>query len=180
MTKHHHTNDLIRPEEVSLDLLEELIQQHESERRATNRHSSRRITRSPHYAGIHEDVKIVLLAGDIALRRNGSLRKILGFVNWLNSANKIVRFSFLESVSAENPCDRGALPDGGRLVGSISLPFQSGFSGIQFMDSWDILTDGLNYAFNLAVEDGLVDDPVCDKCAETLEAKEKEEDVHAH
>jgi len=180
MTKHHHTNDLIRPEEVTLDLLEELIQQHGSERRATNRHSSRLISRSPHYAGIHEDVKIVLLAGDIALRRNGSLRKILGFVNWLNNANKIVRFSFLESVSAENPCDRGALPDGGRLVGSISLPFQSGFSGIQFMDSWDILTDGLNYAFNLAVEDGLVDDPVCDKCAETLEAKEKEEDVHAH
>jgi hypothetical protein len=129
--------------------------------------------------GILHATQVLDISGLIELA-SGSLRKKLRFINWLNNADSIVRFSLGESTSPRSPVDRILRPDTTALWGNIALPFGSGFAANQFLDGLHMLEDGLDLAFAAAEEDGLVDDPVCDKCAETLEDKEEEEVVYAH
>ena len=124
------------------------------------------------YIDINCENSIVDLSGAIELTRNRSLRKQLRLVNWLNNAVPLVRFSLAQSADLDKGIDLVHLPDRSDLWGSIALPLASGFSKRQFVVALDALITGLIHAFAAAVETGFVDAPMCEVCAEQLEAEE--------
>jgi hypothetical protein len=132
---------------------------------------------NPILIGVIEDTKLIDLSGLIELRPGCSLSDTARFVNWLNNADPIVRFALGESVNPDDPVDQIAMPDASALWGNVSLPFGSGLVVNQFVAAIALLNNGLDHAFTKALEDGFVDAPMCEACAEQFEA---EENSYAH
>jgi hypothetical protein len=168
---------LLRPHKVTLSILESILKGCGYSTEMDDSCILAEDSINPILIGIIKDTKLIDLSGLIELRPGCSLSDTARFVNWLNNADPIVRFALGESVNPDNPIDRIAMPDASALWGNVSLPFGSGLVVNQFVAAIDLLNNGLDHAFTKALEDGFVDAPMCEACAEQFEA---EEDSYAH
>jgi hypothetical protein len=149
-----HNRDLFEASKLNNQTIERLLLQHGFPAEIEGTWVHAKMHHYDLFFNITDHIPLVDLAGAIGLRQGISLKKSLRFLNHLNNATPLVRFTFGEAIT---PCDDEIdLTD---LWGNVALPIRAGFSSKQFIEALDLLFRGLDYAQAAAVEAGFVEAP---------------------
>jgi hypothetical protein len=149
-----HNRDLFEASRLNNQTIERLLLQHGFPAEIEGTWVHAKMHHYDLFFNITDHIPLVDLAGAIGLRQGISLKKSLRFLNHLNNATALVRFTLGEAIT---PCDDEIdLTD---LWGNVALPIRAGFSSKQFIEALDLLFRGLDYAQAAAVEAGLAEAP---------------------